>query len=536
MNSNSKWIKGAFILTVGTVISKIIGLLYIIPFNSMINDYNGAELFQYSYTPYIFFITIATAGFPQAVSKITAKYNALGEYRQSRRFFQYGQIFMLIMGLAAFLLLFFTAPMIAKGFHANNFAVADITFTLRMVAIALLIIPTLSFTRGYFQGHGEMLPTSVSQVTEQITRVVFLLISVYLVVVKFEQSIVLGIGMATAAAFIGAIFAVAVMYYFLYKQRDYFNDLLAQDKATQSIPLRKMFGEVLVSSIPFILVAITLPGFQLIDNFTINRMMQIVEPGMNSGVFNEIINFKAQQIIMIPMAIATALQISIVPTIAAVVAKENLKATRPHIDKVFLITLFILIPASFGIMTLSNALYPAFYESSKLGVYFLAICAPLVVFFAMTTVSASILQGMNKQSFSIKSLAIGVFVKIIANITLLYFIGATGAVISSALGYATIATLNMMMIHKQTQYPWGRLLRRAILIVLLSIMMVASLAVTKYLLNFVISIDTRFNAIVYLIICVPIGVTVYFILAHKIGLLEKTLGARATRFMKRLRL
>jgi len=528
--------KGAFILTAGAMLSKIIGLFYVIPFNSMVNDLNGPELYRYSYGSYILFITIATAGFPPAVAKLTAKYNALGEYKQSYRFFQYGQFLMLFMGLAAFLLLFFLAPWIAKGIHATNFSVADITFTLRMIATALLIIPVLGFTRGFFQGHEQMLPTSLSQVAEQLARVSFLLISVYLVVVKYNQNIVLGIGLATAAAFVGAVAALLVMHYFLFKHRDYFNDLLNQDKGSEPIPIKKMLGEVLLISIPFIFVAVILPGFQLVDDFTINRILRFVDPTIDSGIFNALINFKIQQIVMIPMVLATAMQVSIIPTISAIVAKENLQAIKPHIERVFMVTLTILIPASFGIMVLSKPLYLAFYEYNELGFYFLAIGAPLVIAFAMTTVSASILQGMNKQFFSIKSLAAGFTVKIVANVILLYFFGATGAVIASALGYSTIALLNIVMISKHTQFSFNRLFRRGLLITLLSLFMVAVLLLVQLLLGLWIVPDTRWSAVIYLVICVPIGALVYLVLAHKTGILEKALGARATKIMKRLKL
>lgn len=103
---SSKLLRGTFILTLGTFISKFLGLFYVIPFYSIVGK-EGTLLYQYSYVPYTIFISIATAGVPLAVSKFISKYNALEEYAVGRKLFKSGLIIMLISGFIAFLVLFF---------------------------------------------------------------------------------------------------------------------------------------------------------------------------------------------------------------------------------------------------------------------------------------------------------------------------------------------------------------------------------------------------------------------------------------------
>lgn len=103
----SKLLRGTFILTVGTILSKILGLIYVIPFFQIVG-LKGTTLYQYSYVPYTIFISIATAGVPLAVSKFISKYNALEEYAVGRKLFKSGALIMLLTGFLAFLVMYTT--------------------------------------------------------------------------------------------------------------------------------------------------------------------------------------------------------------------------------------------------------------------------------------------------------------------------------------------------------------------------------------------------------------------------------------------
>src|SRR4051794_38340417 len=102
---SSKFLKGAFILTFGSILSKVLGLFYLIPFEAMVG-LKGGTLYQHGYVPYSIFLSFATAGMPLAVSKFVSKYNALEEYAVGRKLFKSGLLLMLITGFFAFLVLY----------------------------------------------------------------------------------------------------------------------------------------------------------------------------------------------------------------------------------------------------------------------------------------------------------------------------------------------------------------------------------------------------------------------------------------------
>ncbi|WP_179194376.1 oligosaccharide flippase family protein, partial [Bacillus sp. S1-R2T1-FB] len=149
----------------------------------------------YGYIPYTIFLSIATAGVPLAVSKFVSKYNALGDYKASRRMFRSGMVMMIVTGVLSFLLLYMTAPLFAEAMlgkqsvHSN---IGEGTTIIRLVRFALIVVPAASLIRGYFQVHQSMGPTTVSQIIEQIIRICFLLAGRFIVIT------VLGVIVASA--------------------------------------------------------------------------------------------------------------------------------------------------------------------------------------------------------------------------------------------------------------------------------------------------------------------------------------------------
>src|SRR5699024_8982674 len=163
-------VRGTMLLTVAAFLSKFLVMIYVIPFNELV-DYNGVALYIYYYIQYIILISISTIGVSLATSKFISKYNSLEDYYTELRMFRLGLVLMSITGILSFLILFFSADWVVQSFvvddeHGNS--VADVKMVIRMVSFALLIIPGASIIRGYFQGNQSMGPTAVSQVVEQV--------------------------------------------------------------------------------------------------------------------------------------------------------------------------------------------------------------------------------------------------------------------------------------------------------------------------------------------------------------------------------
>ena len=162
----NSFLNGAFIATMGIVITKVLGMLYVIPFYAIIGEQGGA-LYGYAYTIYNLFQSLSCAGIPNAISKLISEYQTLGYYNAKERAFRLGKKIALIMGFLVFVILIIFAPQISKailGDITGGNSLSDVTFVIRVIATAILVVPILSIYRGYVEGHKFITPTSISQV------------------------------------------------------------------------------------------------------------------------------------------------------------------------------------------------------------------------------------------------------------------------------------------------------------------------------------------------------------------------------------
>ena len=206
MRKNS-FINGALITTLGVILTKILGVVYVIPFHALIGEKGGA-LYGYAYTIYSVFISLASAGIPLAISKLVSEYQALGYHNVKKRVFLIAKRLALIFGLVAFLIMTIFAPLFAKmilGDMTGGNSIEDVTFVLRVIGTAILIVPLLGVYRGYFEGHRFMSPPSISQVLEQLLRVLIIILGSFLAVKTFNLNLTTTVGVALFGATAGAI-------------------------------------------------------------------------------------------------------------------------------------------------------------------------------------------------------------------------------------------------------------------------------------------------------------------------------------------
>ena len=209
MKKNS-FVGGALIATIGIIIVKIIGVIYVIPFNALIGAKGGA-LYGYGYNVYALFLAASSAGFPFAVSKLTSEYLASDNKQIVTQVYKVSRNIIALLSITMFLLLFLFATPIAKliavsGTGGNT--VEDIAFILRVVSTAILIIPFLSVTRGFLQGHKMITPGAMSQIIEQVVRVIVILVGCYLFLKVFSLGLTNAVAISIFAAFIGGMCAL----------------------------------------------------------------------------------------------------------------------------------------------------------------------------------------------------------------------------------------------------------------------------------------------------------------------------------------
>jgi polysaccharide transporter, PST family len=537
--SGSNFLKGTLILTLGTYISRILGMIYVFPFVALVGV-QGTALYAYGYNQYTIFLSLSTVGVPMAVSKFVSKYNALGEYKTSRKMFKVATLLMLALGVLAFIILYFLAPVLAPlqlGDTEQGNSVEDVINVIRMVSFALIIVPLMSVVRGFFQGNQSMEPTAVSQVIEQLVRIVFLLVSVYLILKVGSGELSTAIGYATFAAFVGALGGLAVLGWFWQKRKMDFKALLEEDKSEVTIDSKDMVKELLTYAGPFVFVGLAIPLYQYVDTYTLNTALSAIGLSKMKEAIFSIIQFNVPKLVMIPVSLATAFGLTLVPAITQAFTNQNGALLRKQIDQSFQLILFLTLPAVVGMSTLSYELYTMFYtEELELGGLLLRWYAPVAILFAFFTVTAAILQGIQKQKLAVISLFFGLILKIVLNVPLITMFGGIGSILATGIGYLGSVVYSCLMIKRHANYSYKIFIKRAVLMNIFAFLMMGGIMIVLEVLELFIDYkDGRWQASIVSLVAIASGAIIYLYLSYRSNLAGKLLGARFS-FLKRKRL
>lgn len=537
--SDSKLMRGTMVLSAATLASKILGLIYLFPFAAIVSQ-TGIALYNYGYLPYTVLLSLATLGVPLAVSKFVSKYNALGDYHTGYRLFKSGLLFMSITGFIAFLLLFMLAPIIApfmindpSELQGNSFD--DIVFTIRMVSVALIIVPIMSVIRGYFQGFQSMGPTAVSQVIEQIVRVLFILAITFSIVQIMGRDTGLAVGFATFGAFVGALGGLVVLLIYWFKRKAYIHAQIEQSQVNHELSLPAMYKELIAYALPLSFVGLAIPLYQLVDLVTFNRALQGIGYVQNeTETLFAVFTGTAHKVILIPMALATALSITLVPTITKSFTNNDKNLLQRQITQTYQIILFLTIPAAVGLSVLSYPVFAALYgiEDLEIGGFILRYYAPITLFFSLFAVTAAVLQGMNKQKFAVIALLSGLVIKLSSNTWMLATFGPLGGVAATYLGYIVSIVITVWAIGKYAQFHYGLIVKRTLLILLFAVAMAAGVIVINIGMQTLLPLTSWLNAFPVLLIGIGTGAVIYLYLGYRSNLAGQVLGSRFS-FFKR---
>ncbi|HDX9579689.1 TPA: polysaccharide biosynthesis protein [Bacillus pseudomycoides] len=450
----SPFLRGTFFLTMATMISKMLGFIYVVPFTAMVGT-GGYVLYTYAYRPYTIMLSIATMGLPLAVSKMVSKYNELDDYHTVKRVLKSGLIFMGCMGVISFLLLYCLAPYLAKGVidsgDQTGNSVTAVTYNIQIVSFALLIVPSMSLFRGFFQGFQSMGPSALSVVVEQFFRMLTILIGSFAVLHVSRGSTALAVGVATFGAFVGAVAGLGILITYYFKRRRHL-----KKKENMSVPQTTksffaLYKELFAYSIPFVVVGLAIPLYQTIDTFTINKLlMQIGYLQREAEKINAVIGL-VQMVVLIPVSVATAFSMSLVPEMTKAYTAKNDQLLYKHFTRTNLLVVFLTIPASLGMMVLAEPIYTLLFGAGNdpaLGSVILRYYAPACILFSLFSVTAAMLQGVNQQGKTVIGLCIGIGIKIVLNIVLLPQFDYISFIIATYAGYTVSVSFNLWILSK----------------------------------------------------------------------------------------
>ena len=433
---------GAAILTVGVVIMKVLGAIYKVPLGNILGDY-GYGIFLSTYNVYNIFFTLSTAGLPVALSRLIAEADANGRIAAKEKTFRTALGTFAVIGVLFALIMFF-----GNGWLAHHYLrKPDAALSVRAMAPAILLVCLVSAYRGYCQGNGNMIPTTVDEVLEVLFKVISgLLISGLLV--RAGR----GLPEASAGAILGVSIGsvVSLGYMVIYKNRHYRPNVPKKYKE-QTDTTGKIAGDILRIGIPISLGASIMAILSSLDPGICHARLAAAgfsehQAGVLYGVYG-----KVQTLFNLPAAFMTPLTIAIVPAVAGAMAKGNRNEAARTSEDAMRIASVISMPMGVGLAVLSfpivNVLYP---NSHRAGPGLLSIMGLASFFVCIVLMENAILQASGKERLPMVALIAGSLLKIAVNWIIIAnpSVNIYGAPVGTLFGYLCMAVLDYIFIRQ----------------------------------------------------------------------------------------
>ena len=540
VQKDNRIVTGSSWMAMGSMVSRILGAIYIIPWMAWMGTQDQANaahaLYQVGYNPYALFLAFATAGVPSAISKQISHYNAIQEYEISKKIYKHGLILMAITGILSAGIMYLIAPVLAASSPADN---ESATLVIRSLAPALLMIPILSVTRGLFQGHNRMREPAISQVVEQVARIIFILGATYIIRMAMSGEVVTAVTYSTFAAFVGAVFALVYLFYRIRQTPTALNREPEESLNQYSISTTDLLKEIIKTSIPFVVISSGLMIFQQIDQQTYAPLMEFFYPERTQQqiqITYGIMGGNAHKLSTIITSFGAALAITSVPVMSDLMAKRKIKDVSYQFEQAVQLLMFIMIPAIIGMFVVSGRFYTFFYGYDSFGFYVTKVYAVASLLMGLYMVLGNILQAIDLRRLGIYALLAGIGMKLISQPIFIRLIGESGILYSTITGLALTIYLMFLIMYKKVGFSVRFLSRRVLLVFILSVIMGLTAAGVNGAISLVVSESSRLQSLIALLIVGVVGVAVYGYLSLKTGLAEKVVGSQATRLKEKLRI
>lgn len=523
------FVEGTVIASIAIIITKLLGALYVIPFYSVIGE-QGGSLYSYAYNVYNLFLNISTAGIPIAMSKIISEYNTLEMYEAKERSYKIGRNTILIVSMLAFLILFVFAPEIAYliiGDATGGNTITDIGFVIRSVSLCILIIPFLSVTKGYLQGHKYISPTSVSQVIEQIVRIIIVLLGSYLAIVVFKAKVSIGVAVALIGAFVGGLVAYLYLKYKISKNKKQFN--YPKDNYKDNVSTKTIIKKIFSYAFPLIIISIAFDIYGITDlSLVIRGLRHIGYSTIESETISSIIATWGIKICMIINAVATGLSISLIPHMVSSFVKKEMDAVNRKFNQALSVIFVMALPLTIAISILSLPFYNVFYGVSEYGPVILKYLVFTAFIASIYIVISTALQSLSKYKIVYLSTITGLIVNAALDIPLILLFNKIGlppfygAITSTVIGYLVSFIISLTYLKKSLNFNYKLLLNTIKKLILPSVFLTFILLFFRRFINF--ESTSRLYYLSVILFNALIGGVVYLIATYKNGALFVAFG------------
>lgn len=507
----------AGILAAAGIICKIIGILYRSPLAHVIGD-EGNGYYSSAYEIYTIILLVSSYSIPSAISKVIAQRLAMHEYKNAQRIFRCALIYVVVVGGAASLLTFFGAGVLVGD---NSVPV------LRIFAPTIFFSGLLGVLRGYCQAHGTMLPTSFSQILEQILNAVVSILAAFLL-----MKAVAGLDDTTRAVYgaagsaigtgSGVVIALVFMMFVMLLNRKFINGQIRKDRKSRLLSDGEVYRIIITMVTPIILSTFIYNCNTSLNQTIYTRIMEHVK-GMSEAeayTLYGLLSGKAKQIVNIPIALASAMSTAIIPGVAKSYTRRDIRETNRKIGTAIKTTMLISIPSAMGLVVLGKPvvllLYPQKASVDTVS-GLLAGLAVSVVFYGLSTISNGVLQGIGRVNLPVINAAVALVVQTAVLVPLLLYtnLGLYAMVAATVLYSLLMCILNGYSVRRELGYR-QEIIRTWCIPFWASVIMGGAAFGTYYGLYRLVPVN-----VVCLAAALAVAVPVYFILVIKMGAVDE---------------
>lgn len=544
------FLRGAFIATLCIVLTKIMGVIYVIPFYSIVGT-EGSVIYGAAYNIYAIFLNLSTIGLPLAISKMVSEYHTLGfEYTKRKTYKLAGRV-MIISSIVTTILLLIFAPFLAKyiiNFYdfsplaapggamlmaeANllhgAYLTSEIAFVIRISGSAIFFVTLISMIRGYLQGMKYIQASSISQVIEQFVRVIVILVGSYICINVLGASLGIAVGIAVFGATIGAI--VAFFYLTAKKKQIPEDDKYELLEAEKKITTNELLKKIITYTIPLIIMELIGTSFQLVDMFTVVTTLTNTAnyPLTDATFIMNAVTTLGTKLNVIVMAVANGLVVSLLPSLTSDYVEGNIKEVRNKINKTLQILIYITVPMAVGLSLLAEPVWTIFYGHSDLGPKVFMVSIFVAVFGSIFTNVVVTMQSLSRYKKMYIGLILGFLFNAVMNIpfmVLFYKIGLPiyyGNLVATMIGYSITIFICLYDLKHTFAINYNRTIKRTIVIIFATLMMILAIK----LIGLIIPIGghSRLVSIFIVILYAIIGAIVYFAITFKTKTFDRIIG------------
>jgi O-antigen/teichoic acid export membrane protein len=460
-------VAGGLTSSAGIFLSKVMGILYVVPFSAMAKD--NLTYYARAYSIYDIILGITVAGIPFAIATMIAKYVVRDDYKTVVLIRKLSTGILLVFGFIAMSSVLLLAGPIA-GFTLKALP-GTIEFertriVLMIISADMFCAPFLSSFRGFHQGLKNLKSYAFSQVLEQFSRIVFILGLGFLTIYIFHQDSIWAVYFAIAATSLSSV--VAIIYFLFIDKRDY--PAIKEKARNQTEPPlkpREVLREIFTIAIPYVIIILLGNNMSIANLMFFNQaMLAFGETMARTNLLFSILSFTASKLLSIPMIISMGFSVAIIPYLTTAYELGDRKMTKKYVEEAMDIVLYLSIPLCFFLFAIGNEIYYTVYGYSDyiLGGYVLSIASIISVLSNFNNATSSMMMTLRLRKAVILNLLIGLVIALITIYPFIIWFGFLGAILSSIASSIFILASNLYYVYRNTRFSFKTMLKRLLVI------------------------------------------------------------------------